>query len=70
MTDQDWRKQATKEQRDKVKYHIKQWGVHWSDCNILIGCLGLPSDWVSLAIPKGEGRWFVCGIDPEGNTSS
>ena len=62
--------QLTTEQQKKIQYHAKQYNVSLNSCTMLVGCLGLPSAWVSLAVPKGNGKHFVCGIDPQGNTSS
>ena len=60
----------TEAQRDKALSLAAKYGARLEDCSTMMGCLGLPSGWLSLAIPRGDGRWLSFGVDPQGRASS
>jgi len=62
------------EQASAIRRLVSRYNQRVDACSILVGCFGLPDDWVSVAIPVGRPgmvqRTLAMGVSPEGAVHS
>ena len=57
-------------QAGAIRRLVARYNQRVEACSILVGCLGLPDGWASVAIPVSDGRALAMGVSPEGAVHS